>query len=1244
MIAFPRSSVQTLSLLVALAAPALAQEQEGASDAPEAAAAETEDAAEKKGRGELDLGKPTLPVDWVDAFRWRSVGPANMGGRITDVVVNPQDRCEYWVATASGGLLHTTNNGVTYEHQFDHERTVSLGAIAVSASNPEIVWVGTGECNPRNSVGWGDGVYKSTDSGKTWTHMGLEKGFQTGAVVIHPTDPSIVYVGALGRLWGSNEERGLFKTKDGGETWDKILFIDEDTGVIDVKMHPEDPDTLLVATYERRRDMFDTNDPARKWGEGSALYRTKDGGRTFTRVTKGLPSCRLGRIGIDFYRKQPNVVYVVLESERITQVPEDAAYIGLRGENAEIGARITEVTEESPAEEAGLQAGDVVLRVNDQTIIAYDDLLKQVNTSLAGETDEYEVVRDRESQVIEVTYAIRPENEEDAEERADVHGRPRPGRHSGGLGGQRQNVGDEQGPDGHEYGGVYRSEDGGESWTRVNSVNPRPMYYSEIRVDPSDDNYVYVLGTSLYRSKDGGATFTPDGGRGIHVDHHALWIDPADGRHMILGNDGGLHVTWSRMDEWDHHNYVAIGQFYNVTCDSTRDYKVYGGLQDNGSWGGPNRIMEGTVNTDWIRVGGGDGFVCRVDRHDPDLVYYESQNGRMGRTNLRTGEGGSLRPRGSRDVRYRFNWNTPFILSNHNSKIFYSAGNYVFRSLDRGRGQRRISPEITATERGAAVALGESPIDPGVLFVGTDDGALWTTRDGGHEWIDLWTLNAEDAPKPAEAVEAVAASSAGAGENGSNGNGQESGQEAGPLTGRWEAKARGEGIAGEGQGHFWFEIEHTSEARFKGRLESEIGTGPIEGRFDPEADELSFAFEAEQLRLEFDAKVAGDSMEGTITGAGGAFSFEFSATRVRPEQAEVAQVEEQAEPAASEESTAEKKDKKKKFKENTIDQLLPGRRYVSNIVPSRFREKRVYVTFDGHRSDDGAPRVFVSEDLGETWSSLSANLPDSAGSARGFAEDLTNENLLFLGTEFGAWASIDRGSSWTPLNNNLPTVAVHDFALHPSSGELIAGTHGRSVWIVDITALRDMSEESVDADAHLYPVNEVVRWRRGQRRGQSGTRRFVGENPPTGATILYSLDKKPRAISLKVTDTAGNTLRVLEASREKGLHRVTWDLTRARSPEEQAEQAQRFQQFRGRRGGGGFRGRGRFRGGRSVSLGKYVVVLEADGEVMRREFEIVADPNQPDARYLEYEEWNETRFDVDKEDGDGGEEPDDDDV
>jgi photosystem II stability/assembly factor-like uncharacterized protein len=944
------------------------------------------------------LSATELSPEWLKPLTWRCIGPANMGGRITAVSVYEADPATYWVATASGGLLKTMNNGVTFEHQFDHEATVSLGDVCVAPSNKDIVWVGTGEANPRNSVSYGDGVYKSTDGGKTWKNMGRKQSFQIGRIVVHPKDPNIVYVGALGRLYGPNEERGLFKTTDGGQTWEKILYIDDKTGVIDLRLHPVDPDTLLAATYERQRDGYDFNDPAKKFGPGSGLYRTTDGGKTWNKITKGLPTCQLGRIGIDWYCKDPRIVFLLVESEKIgsSSLPvAGAAFLGVQGQDGGKGARVTQVSRNGPAERAGVQIDDVIVSLDERDISSYADLLEEIARHKSGDKVKLRLRRGEKFEDVEATLAARGKAAGTATPFLDR------------LGGQAPNIQDKQGANSFEYGGVYKSSDGGETWKRLNSLNPRPMYFSQIRVDPQNDNYVYVLGIALYRSHDGGKTFDPEGGRGVHGDHHALWIDPRDGRHMLLGGDGGPYVTYDRMSNWDRLNHTAVGQFYHVAVDPRRDYRVYGGLQDNGTWGGPNRThdLDGPLNEDWLRIGGGDGFGCAVDPSDPDLIYYTAQWGALRRRHLRSGESQAIRPPDYR--RYRFNWNTPFLLSHRNPRLFYCAGNVVFRSLDRGNDLRVISPDITATSRGSASALAESPRNPDVLYVGSDDGYLWVTRDGGKEWTNL-TKN--------------------------------------------------------------------------------VG--------------------------------------------------------------------------------------------------LPGLRWVASIEPSRFEEGRAYVVFDGHRSDDDHPYVFVTEDFGQTWKPLHHDLPES-GTTRVLREDIDNPNLLYLGTEFGAWCSLDRGQTWSRLGSNLPTVAVHDFAIHPTAGEIVAATHGRSLWILDVTALRQLTPEALHAEARLYRPATAIHWRLEPSRG-STNRRFVGTNPPDGAAIWYSLGKNAEKVSLKVLDIDGKLVRELDASTQSGLHKIVWNLTRTPERRERGQQAQSE--------------------GRPVAPGTYLLVLSVDGKEYKQALRVEGDP------------------------------------
>ncbi|MHC5065011.1 MAG: WD40/YVTN/BNR-like repeat-containing protein, partial [Planctomycetota bacterium] len=572
----------------------------------------------------------SIPAEWTSALQWRSIGPAAMSGRIVAFSVIEDQPRTYWVGTGAGGLLKTTNGGITFEHQFTHEGSYAIGDVCHAPSNPDIVWVGTGEQNPIRSLSYGDGVYKSVDGGKTWEHKGLRESFMIGRIAIHPRDPDIVYVGAQGRLYGPNEERGLYKTTDGGDTWEKIMHIDDETGVIDVKMHPRDPDTLLVVSYQRMRDAYDGGRLPMDAGPGAGIWKTTDGGKNFKRIKEGLPD-NLTRSGLSYCYSNPDVVYAIIGQTRIGQTRQ--------------------------------------------------------------------------------------------------------------RGGGRRGEGPREGVQGDSKVGLYRSEDGGDSWDLVNNTLGASWdyyFYGKIYADPVDPQRVYFLNVRSQVSEDGGHSFRPFTGGGVHSDSHALWIDRGNPEHLLLGNDGGVYESWDRSTTWAHLNNNAIGTFYHVSVDNRPIYWVYGGLQDNGTWGGPNRTRgRGPVNADWARIGGGDGFVVFAHPDDPDLVFYESQNGNMSRRNLKTGESTRIRPATGDGPRPRFNWKTPMLLSHHDSKVFYCAGNKLYRSESLGDDLQEISPELTFTERGAATAIGEDRFDAKTLYVGCEDGALWVTRDGGENWEEV---------------------------------------------------------------------------------------------------------------------------------------------------------------------------------------------------------------------------------------------------------------------------------------------------------------------------------------------------------------------------------------------------------------------------------------------------------------------------------------------------------------------------
>lgn len=598
-----------------------------------------------------------LPPWALDGLTFRTVGPAQMSGRFVDLAVLEDHPHVFYAASATGGLWKTTNNGVTFTPQFNREGTHSIGAIAVHQRDTALVWLGSGERANRQSSSWGDGVYRSNDGGMTWTNMGLRDSHHIGRIVIHPDDPDIVFVAAMGHLWGPNEERGLYRTRDGGISWERVLFVDEDTGVVDVAMEPGNPSILYAASYQRRRTPWGFNGG----GPGSALWKSTDGGDSWRKLTQGLPEGNWGRIGISIYRKDPRIVYISLEQG---------------------------------------------LRYNAST---------QYEERLAG---------------------------------------------------------------------MYRSEDRGESWTHMGDWNPRPMYASQPAVDPNDDCRIYMMNFWSV-SEDCGRTFRQLP-QTLHGDDRFIWINPRDSRHIIKADDGGIGITYDRAESWLYLTHLPVSQFYRVSVDTRKPYWIYGGLQDNGSWAGPSATYrsEGVLNQDWIKTGGGDGFVNLVDTLDNRTLYAESQYLGLFRMDLETGERTQIRPGDPEGaIAARRNWNTwpdpdhpgellgnamapanwdaPFILSPHDPRTIYAGTNILWKSTDRGENWTSLGDRTTGADRRRMAIMGElpsattlslddgipywptltaiaeSPFRRGVLYVGTDDGNVQRSLDDGRSWTEL---------------------------------------------------------------------------------------------------------------------------------------------------------------------------------------------------------------------------------------------------------------------------------------------------------------------------------------------------------------------------------------------------------------------------------------------------------------------------------------------------------------------------
>jgi len=606
--------------------------------------------------GQMSDGGPT--GDPFDRLHFRSIGPSIMSGRISDFAVYEANTAIFYVGTAHGGVWKTENNGATFTPIFEKDGLMSIGDVTVSQKDPNLVWVGTGEGNNRQSISWGDGIFKSTDGGKTWKNMGLAHSYHINRIVIDPNDNNIVFAAVQGNLFGPGGDRGLYRTTDGGATWKQLLKVDEDTGANEVVMDPTNSQILYASSYQRRRSQCCLNGG----GPGSGIWKSLDGGETWTRQTNGLPAGSLGRIGLDIYRRSPNILYAQVE--------------------AEAGA----------------------------------------------------------------------------------------GQNSGGSGGNAPGES-----------GTYRTDDGGASWRKVNANNVRPIYFSQIRVDPNNPDRVITGGVRMYLSLDGGKTFNPCD-PSEHDDKHALWWDPSNSNHILIGTDGGAYVSYDMTRSWIFYPNIVAGLFYHVGFDYEYPYNVCGGMQDNYDWCGPSavRTQVGIPADRWQSIQGGDGFVAIIDARDSHIVYSETQDGNTMRHNKITGESKSIRPSAQNVVNaasrgvgcdpapagsaaacaaYRFNWDTPMVFSPSDSGVLYIAGNHVFRSTDRGDSWTAISPDLTTNaDRNAIMTMGvkgsdikiakndgisawptlvsfaESPKMPGVYYAGSDDGTVSMSKDAGKTW------------------------------------------------------------------------------------------------------------------------------------------------------------------------------------------------------------------------------------------------------------------------------------------------------------------------------------------------------------------------------------------------------------------------------------------------------------------------------------------------------------------------------
>jgi len=692
------------------------------------------------------INLPTEPA--LRGFKWRSIGPAGQGARIDDLAVDEKNPSTFYIGYAVSGLWKTTNNGTTFTSIFD-EIGHSIGDLALAPSNPNVLYVGTGEPNNRQSSSFGFGVYKSVDAGATFTYMGLKETQSIGRIIVHPKNPDIVWVAAVGHLFDANPERGVFMSTDGGKTWIHSLKINQDVGATDLTIDPSNPMHLFASTYERRRA---------SWGfvgggPGSGIHETMDGGKTWKPVkataTNGLPRGTMGRIAFDWSRSNPKVIYAQIEVAKDKE-PRDAA-----------------------AEAAAAAAGGGGRGGGGGGGRAGGGGAAVAGAGAAG---------------------------------AGAAGAGAAGAGAAGGGGGQGGRGGGGTPD-PQYNGIWRSIDGGKTWEYRGFENQRPMYFSQIRVDPNNQEVVYVGGVNAQKSIDGAKTFTSIEQSKGHVDNHAIWIDPLNSQHVMYGNDGGLDVSYDGGDTWEAVRMQGAGLPYHASADMRHPYWVCTGLQDNGSWCGPSSTRTGGIHMwNWISVGGGDGFQSAIDPTDPNIFYTESQNGAITRYDLNTGQSQSVRPQAGRgggggagaggagggggqgggggrgnvlsgpddDWPQAWNWNTPIRLSPHNPGTVLFGGTRLFISRDRGTTWTmtaplnkkidpstrtllekpysqpncgRITPGVdcilskndgyVANEFGTIIEIAESPMVPGVYWTGTNDGALNVSKDGGMTFTEV---------------------------------------------------------------------------------------------------------------------------------------------------------------------------------------------------------------------------------------------------------------------------------------------------------------------------------------------------------------------------------------------------------------------------------------------------------------------------------------------------------------------------
>lgn len=843
-----------------------------------------------------------------------------MSGRVVDLAVNPDNPTEFYVGYASGGVWHTKNNGTTFTPILDNSPTQNVGSLAVDWKN-KTIWVGTGEVNSSRSSYAGIGLLQSTNNGETWENVGLQDSHHISKIIINPNNSNEVVVAAVGHLYSTNSERGVYKTMDGGKTWKQTLFVNDQSGIIEMDAAPTNFSLMYASSWDKDRKAWDF----RGSGAGSAIYKSTDGGGSWTKVStqnSGFPTGEgVGRIGLAVY--DANTVYAIHDNQARREEE------GEKKDNDDLSK-----------EQFKTMTSSQFLALDDKKLNAYlrnngfqekyrsDNVKNMVRGGTVKPIDLAKYLEDANSMLFDTPV-----------------------------------IGAE----------VYKSTDGGKSWKKTHEGFLDGIYYSygyyfgKIHVDPTNKEGIYIYGVPILKSKDGGKTFKSISAPNVHADHHALWINPKMPGHLINGNDGGVNISYDDGENWIKNNQPAVGQFYAINVDNETPYNVYGGLQDNGVWVGAHTAEE---NPGWMQNGqypyefimGGDGMQIEIDNRDSDIVYTGFQFGNYFRLNRKTNENTYIQPKHELGENpYRFNWQTPILLSSHNQDILYLGGNKLMRSMNQGTDWQAISPDLTTGGKKGNVAYGtlstisESPFLFGLLYTGSDDGLVQVSKDGGASWQNI------------------------------------------------------------------------------------------------------------------------------------------SAT-------------------------------------------FPKDLWVSRVVASEHAVSRVYATLNGYRWDDFKPYVYRSDNYGATWKNISNNLPTSPVNI--LREDPENEQVLYLGTDNGAYVSFNQGASWEPFAKGLPNVAVHDLAIQKRDKDLVVGTHGRSIYVADISLLQQLSADKMNE----VVVAEISSIRASRRWGSSGFNAFGDfTNEPSIAIQVYA--PVAGTAEILVTTEDGTVVNSFQTDVEKGVNVIDYDVS-----------------------------------------------------------------------------------------------------